>query len=437
MTAAVFVGPTLAPDAVSECLDATILPPVRQGDVYRVARNKPSAIGLIDGFFEGVPSVWHKEILWAMEQGIPVFGSASMGALRAAELADFGMVGVGRIFEDYLNGVLKDDDEVAVLHSPAEMGFKPLSEPMVSIRATVEHAQSRGILPPETAAEIVRVAKGLQYRKRIWTNITDAMKDLPGIAEFMRWLPEGQVDAKAQDARAMLMRMAEHLNARALPPSDPVRTEPTLMWKRLRARIDMGNPAADRAVVDEVRLNPDFYSRLRDRAVLALLSGEDALRQERQPDRDALVRQMTDHRVKAGLARRTDLMTWLEANDLKLEEYEAMLADAARIEDAVTTRAGSIDALILSELRRSDQYIKLRDRAAGKAQHVTPVGKSGADRLRLLVWYFETRLDQEVPDDLDSYAVSLGLPDRDVFYDLIAAEFLFCHRDADPQKPST
>ena len=71
------------------------------------------AIGIIDGYFENIPSVWHKEILWAMSQGIHVFGSASMGALRAAELAPFGMEGVGAIFEAYRDGWLEDDDEVA------------------------------------------------------------------------------------------------------------------------------------------------------------------------------------------------------------------------------------------------------------------------------------------------------------------------------------
>ena len=60
--------------------------PSAQGDVYRVAQERPSAIGIVDGYFEGVLSVWHKEILWAMAEGIHVFGSASMGALRAAEL---------------------------------------------------------------------------------------------------------------------------------------------------------------------------------------------------------------------------------------------------------------------------------------------------------------------------------------------------------------
>ena len=89
MKAMVFVGPTLRPDELPQCPDLVLLPPVAQGDLYRAARQRPRAIGIIDGYFEGVLSVWHKEILWAMAEGIHVFGSASMGALRAAELHDF------------------------------------------------------------------------------------------------------------------------------------------------------------------------------------------------------------------------------------------------------------------------------------------------------------------------------------------------------------
>ena len=48
-----------------------ISPPVGQGDVYRAAtRYRPRAIGIVDGYFHQVPSVWHKEILWAMAEGI-------------------------------------------------------------------------------------------------------------------------------------------------------------------------------------------------------------------------------------------------------------------------------------------------------------------------------------------------------------------------------
>ncbi len=111
MTAYVFVGPTLPPEQVHTSGDIVCLPPVALGDVYRVAQGGARVIGVIDGYFEGVPAVWHKEILWALSRGIHVFGSASMGALRGAELCTFGMRGVGRIFEAYRDGIFEDDDE--------------------------------------------------------------------------------------------------------------------------------------------------------------------------------------------------------------------------------------------------------------------------------------------------------------------------------------
>ncbi|WP_170415747.1 TfuA-like protein [Ruegeria atlantica] len=428
MTIAIFVGPTLPSHEVTAHLNATVLPPVRQGDVYRVAKDRPQAIGIIDGFFEGVPSVWHKEILWAMEQGIPVFGSASMGALRAAELADFGMIGVGSIFEDYRSGVLHDDDEVAVLHSPAELGFQPLGTPMVSIRATVKYAQSAGILPPESAAKILEHAKSRHYRHRTWQDIGKVLKDLPGVTALVDWLPEGEIDAKADDARAMLALMADCLSQGTLPPSPVTRTETTLVWKQLRNRIDV-DEVKNHAVIDELRLNPDLYSELRNRAVLSVIAQEEAAEQDQKPDRDALIRQMTTHRANAGLSHKTHLVEWLASNDLNLAEYEDILADAARIDATVAARLKQLHGPLLAELKRTGRYVELRDRAdAKKKAAVVNEHRSGADRLQMILWYFETRLKQDVPDNLDSYAASLGLSGRAALDKLIEAEFLYCRR---------
>ena len=93
--------------------------------MYQATQNHPTIIGIIDGYFEVTPTVWHKEILWAMAQGIHVYGSASIGALRAAELCSFGMTGVGRIFVAYRDGILTDDDEVAVMHAPKSWANPP------------------------------------------------------------------------------------------------------------------------------------------------------------------------------------------------------------------------------------------------------------------------------------------------------------------------
>src|SRR5207244_10999206 len=91
-------GPSLPPASPPGDPALKGRPPVKQGDVYKAALARPALIGIIDGYFEVTPTVWHKEILWAMAQGIHVYGSASIGALRAAELSPFGMKGGGRIF---------------------------------------------------------------------------------------------------------------------------------------------------------------------------------------------------------------------------------------------------------------------------------------------------------------------------------------------------
>src|SRR5690348_14464795 len=97
----IFLGPTLSVTQASQILPARYFAPVRCGDILACLRLKPRVIGIIDGFFDRSASVWHKEILWALEAGVRVFGASSMGALRAAELEVFGMEGYGDIFAAY------------------------------------------------------------------------------------------------------------------------------------------------------------------------------------------------------------------------------------------------------------------------------------------------------------------------------------------------
>ncbi len=121
----VFLGPTLAEKDARAELDAVYLPPASAGDVYRLWRRRPNAIGIVDGYFDRVPAVWHKEIMWMMERGVHVFGGASMGALRAAELDGFGMHGVGWVYQAFREETLDRDDEVAVRHATPTTGTDP------------------------------------------------------------------------------------------------------------------------------------------------------------------------------------------------------------------------------------------------------------------------------------------------------------------------
>jgi hypothetical protein len=160
--AVIFAGPSLPPAVRPANPAIEWRPPVKQGEMYQAALTRPAIIGIIDGYFEVTPTVWHKEILWAMAHRIHVYGSASIGALRAAELCSFGMIGVGRICAAYRDGILTDDDEVAVMHGPEELGYPAVTEAMVNIRATLEQAVAEGIVEGSLASRLTEIGAVLQ-----------------------------------------------------------------------------------------------------------------------------------------------------------------------------------------------------------------------------------------------------------------------------------
>lgn len=184
----VYVGPTLpAADVRALLPSATVMPPAGVGDILRASKRRDVArIAIIDGYFERMAAVWHKEILVAIERGIEVWGAASMGALRAAELAPFGMRGVGTIYQWYRRGEITADDEVAVAHLPAEYAYRATSDALVNIRYSLAKHK------PRNAAALLAKAQATFYRERSWAKLG---LDLP------------LLDRKAEDARALLRKL--------------------------------------------------------------------------------------------------------------------------------------------------------------------------------------------------------------------------------------
>ena len=231
----VFLGPTLPVADASRVLEADYRPPVELGDVWRASQEAPSAIAIIDGYFHAVPAVWHKEILFAMWRGIPVYGASSMGALRAGELAPFGMRPVGTIAQAYADGVLVADDEVVLSHASEEHGYRAFSTPLVNVRATLERAAADHVIASASSIAVLAAARSLFYPDRTWPAILHgAPIDAAERARFEAWLPTGVVDQKRADALELLALLAD-----PSPPADraaPATFPATALWVELVTR---------------------------------------------------------------------------------------------------------------------------------------------------------------------------------------------------------
>jgi hypothetical protein len=234
-----FLGPSAPLSAARAVLPgADYRAPVRHGDIWRALEDAPDIIGIVDGLFEQEPAVWHKEILAALDAGVHVYGASSMGALRAAELHPFGMRGVGRIFEAFRDGSWLDDDEVALLHGPAEAGYPALSLPMANVRFTLEAAQANGVIDAEGASRVVAAAKAIFYARRDWTAILRAAQTDVASGSLQRlrdWLPGGYVDAKRADALAMLAEIGRFAAEAPAPFSPNFTYERTDLAEHARA----------------------------------------------------------------------------------------------------------------------------------------------------------------------------------------------------------
>ena len=163
-----FAGPTLHGEIAGGRLpDAPAIVcrgPARQGDIARATLEGASAIGLVDGLYEDVAAPWHKEILFALARGVTVLGGGSIGALRAAECAAFGMIGVGEIFESYVSGERVDDSDVAQLHAPAELDYMPLTEALVNVDATFAALVAAQRIDRRVADELAAIARALFFK---------------------------------------------------------------------------------------------------------------------------------------------------------------------------------------------------------------------------------------------------------------------------------
>ncbi|MGC4114461.1 MAG: TfuA-like protein [Myxococcales bacterium] len=259
----VFLGPSLPAAEAQKLARCRVLPPARQGDLWRALALQPKVIAIIDGVFESVPSVWHHEILAALDAGVAVLGASSMGALRAAELWRQGMVGVGNIFRMYRDGELTDDAEVALLHAGPEVGFEAFTVPLVNVRHNAERARKAKVLSSGEAKALVKAGQAEFFQDRTWDRVLEAARLAPKTRQ--RWdawaKRRGLEDLKALDARACL-KAAEALLKSGKRPALGNRARPSSLVRRRRLREgatlrDGGSLVRNQEILQALERRPD------------------------------------------------------------------------------------------------------------------------------------------------------------------------------------
>lgn len=232
----VFCGPTIAEHEVKAIVpEAICLPPVQCGNLLNIMPVKPKAVVIIDGYFQGCASLWHKEILWVLSQGVKVYGAASMGALRAAELYEYGMHGAGRIFNDYLTGVIDGDDEVAVIHDER---YQCQTIPLINMRYDLEQRVIDDELKQEKATQLKTIMKSLAYSERRMSTIIKHMKKMDACLwaekELKEYFKNQLRDYKKQDAYQLLEQLKiknELLSCQVKPTQIMTQSLTTLLYQ--------------------------------------------------------------------------------------------------------------------------------------------------------------------------------------------------------------
>ena len=425
MSIVVFAGPTIPAREIRARLDCAVLPPAAVGDVLRATRGGARLVLLIDGVFERQLPVWHKEILWALSRGVHVWGAGSMGALRAAELHAFGMRGVGRIFEGYRDGAIEADDAVAVLHGPAEVGFAPVTEALVNIRATLDAAVAQGVLGADESAEACAAATRLNYRDRTWDRLAAG---LGAKGEGLRaWLPAGRVDRKRLDALEALDQVARAGDALARPFVPAFAFAWTDPWDALFHGT--GGSAQDEAVLDELRLNPERLAEVRRGALLRLLGRGECWARSAGPGPTELDEGRDALRARLGLWRGADLRRWRAEQDLDEAGFDELARDEALLARLARRGGGALDAAMLAELRAAGGYAALAARARTKADALAAAGMeaavpAGTDLAPILA-PLAARVDAGEAADATALAVRLGFADRAALERAALRELLF------------
>lgn len=377
----VYSGPSLDAETIREHLPRAIIrPPAKQGDLISdLMHFEPTHVLLIEGTFHQSLSVWHKEIVWALQvPGIKgIYGASSMGALRAADLAPFGMIGSGRIFRWYYEGVIFDESEVASTYAERHDGqLMALTIPLVNVRGALLKALELGFIEEDEAQDIFARAGAIH-----WTERTPrALESLssPVLVEMLK-----AHNQKAIDALELLFTYQNlgQVEGVIRPTQDALSLLFSAQFERDRS-VWVGDTSLKLQDLDAfITLHDQEYlqhSQDADNRILALLLADIYRIGTTNEELDAEWRRWN---IQHNLRSLEEHDRWIREHHMNGKEFVRLLAEEVRLRKlrrALMVRAGPRRRTqrLLDYLKLSNQYVYWT-RAA--ARHEAQVQRKGAE----------------------------------------------------------
>jgi len=266
MTLHVFAGPSLSQSPVLEGVCPH--PPIAHGDLYRLRLSGDDTVLIVDGVYQHTAPIRHKEILELYAAGTPVYGTASLGALRACELLGHGMIGLGTVYGWYAGGRVISDADVALTHGDADIDFRAFTHALVSVLSVTDRLVTAERLGATVAAEIVELARRVHFSTRTNAALL-ATAGERGMGTPMRLV----VDELRGDRLGDIKRIDAEAAVRDLlagnvprPPADEVRVPVTSYRREWRlqhtpATADPDGPTRRQVLAYAQLFLPDFPER--------------------------------------------------------------------------------------------------------------------------------------------------------------------------------
>jgi hypothetical protein len=185
--------------------------PAVRGDLDCLRDESPGTALLLEGHFGSRLSVSPAECRRLIFAGWSVLGAGSIGALRASELWNIGMIGVGEVFTMYRIGRLHSDADVGVIYDAAS--GSTLTASIVHVRSILSELEHNALISPTAGRHFLKLANGINWTERYWTNL------------LYDWKTGGMSAKVLRSVRARV----------EMPESDPKRRDAAMAFEILRS----------------------------------------------------------------------------------------------------------------------------------------------------------------------------------------------------------